>query len=72
MNQQPEQIGIKALFVGQKVVDDDYGEGIVESIEPTPRQPWHPSEIESGKVSVKFIGGESRVVASSCLHVDEL
>ena len=72
MTQQPEQHGIKGLCIGQVVIDDDYGEGIVEGVKPTPSQPWHPPGFESGEVLVRFGDGDLRSVASSCLQVKEV
>lgn len=72
MTQQPEQFGIKALSVGQLVIDDDYGEGVIEKIESTPRQPWHPDDFEPGNVLVRFQNGEVKLVPSSLLRVEVL
>lgn len=63
---QGERYGVKAFTVGDRVIDDDYGEGVVLDITPTEKQVWMPTDFYPGLLTVQF-ADRVRQIPSSCV-----
>jgi len=64
-----EQYGIKVLEVGQLVLEEDFGWGIIEEIHPCARRKWHAPEFMAGMIQLRLDDGTRISTVASMVHL---